>query len=307
MRWAMIGRSPGNGHPYSWSAICNGYNPVEMHKLCEFKTIPAYLDAAPRDEFGVGDVRVTHIWMPDRREAEFCARCSLIANVVRQPEDVIGEVDAVVIATDAGETHWEAAQPFLRAGLPVFLDKPLCLTIEDLERFQRVRDRGSRVSSCSSARFAREFIAAARDGQWGTIRSVHVTVPHRWETYGIHGVESLIHFLGTRARKVATLGAQDRSITAIEYADGGVGTVTCAEGGYPGLWLEIDGSASNAQVAWKDSFTSFRDTLRAFWRYVTSGEESFPFSETVDLMRIIARGLESREAGGACLAIEAVG
>ena len=72
----MIGRSPGNGHPYSWSAIVNGFDHGEMRKLTEFPTIPAYLEAAAEAEFGVGDARVTHLWMPDRAEAEFCARCS---------------------------------------------------------------------------------------------------------------------------------------------------------------------------------------------------------------------------------------
>ena len=26
-RWAMLGMVDGNGHPYSWSAIFNGYDP----------------------------------------------------------------------------------------------------------------------------------------------------------------------------------------------------------------------------------------------------------------------------------------
>ena len=30
IRLGMIGMNDGNGHPYSWSAICNGYDPIEM-------------------------------------------------------------------------------------------------------------------------------------------------------------------------------------------------------------------------------------------------------------------------------------
>ena len=32
IRLAMLGMIEGNGHPYSWSAIVNGYNPDEMAK-----------------------------------------------------------------------------------------------------------------------------------------------------------------------------------------------------------------------------------------------------------------------------------
>ena len=42
IRLAMLGMIEGNGHPYSWSAIINGYNPTEMAK-CPYAAIPAYL------------------------------------------------------------------------------------------------------------------------------------------------------------------------------------------------------------------------------------------------------------------------
>ncbi len=42
IRLAMLGMIEGNGHPYSWSAIVNGYNPKEMAQ-CPFPVIPQYL------------------------------------------------------------------------------------------------------------------------------------------------------------------------------------------------------------------------------------------------------------------------
>ena len=32
LKLGVIGLSEGNGHPYSWSAIFNGYDSVEMEK-----------------------------------------------------------------------------------------------------------------------------------------------------------------------------------------------------------------------------------------------------------------------------------
>ena len=38
----IIGGSEGNGHPYSWSAIFNGYDPNAIND-CAFPSIPIYL------------------------------------------------------------------------------------------------------------------------------------------------------------------------------------------------------------------------------------------------------------------------
>ena len=53
----------------------------------------------------------------------------LFALVERMPQ-------AVIIARDDHEQHWDFARPFLERGLPVFLDKPLSLEVEELRRFR---------------------------------------------------------------------------------------------------------------------------------------------------------------------------
>ena len=42
LKLGIIGISEGNGHPYSWSAIFNGYNEEYMIQ-CPFESIPEYL------------------------------------------------------------------------------------------------------------------------------------------------------------------------------------------------------------------------------------------------------------------------
>ena len=39
----MIGYNEGNGHPYSYSAIFNGYNRKELLKKCPYPIIKKYL------------------------------------------------------------------------------------------------------------------------------------------------------------------------------------------------------------------------------------------------------------------------
>ena len=51
--------------------------------------------------------------------------------LVDKPEEIIGLVDGVLIASVDGSVHYERTVPFLEAGLPVFVDKPFTCTLEE--------------------------------------------------------------------------------------------------------------------------------------------------------------------------------
>ena len=53
---AMLGMVEGDGHPYSWSAIINGYN-KEYMKDCPYPVIPKYLDQQPAESLAFRAVR----------------------------------------------------------------------------------------------------------------------------------------------------------------------------------------------------------------------------------------------------------
>ena len=101
IRLAMLGMVEGNGHPYSWSAIINGYDKDEMAK-CPYSAIPQYLGAQPDENLGVQGAKVTHIWTDNIEDAKKVAKATRIDNVVAKPQDVLGEVDAIIIPTDKG-------------------------------------------------------------------------------------------------------------------------------------------------------------------------------------------------------------
>ncbi|MEN8251827.1 MAG: Gfo/Idh/MocA family oxidoreductase, partial [Bacteroidota bacterium] len=149
LKLGIIGMSEGNGHPYSWSAIINGdFNREEMNN-CGFAGIPIYLEANS-DTLGINDVQVTHVWTQDKNLSTHIAKASGIRNVVDSMEDMIGEVDAVLLARDDPENHVKMARPFLDADIPVFIDKPLAITKEDLEYFKQQNELGKLLMSSSS-------------------------------------------------------------------------------------------------------------------------------------------------------------
>ncbi|MFI0943260.1 Gfo/Idh/MocA family oxidoreductase [Streptomyces sp. NPDC021020] len=56
-----------------------------------------------------------------------------VERVVDAPAELLGLVDAVIVADRDGGLHRAHALPFLEAGLPVLVDKPLARTVADAE------------------------------------------------------------------------------------------------------------------------------------------------------------------------------
>ena len=302
LRIAMLGCTSGNGHPYSWSAIFNGYDRERMTRECPFPGIPAYLNKEPPQSFGIPGARITHVCCTGDGgfTAEHVARCSLIPNVVEKPADVIGEVDAVIIATDIGGEHVARARPFVEAGLPLFIDKPMVDNEADLETFRGwVRD-GHPILSSSSMRYTKEFLPyRLSTRELGELRFVSITTPKTWERYGIHALEAVYPILGPGFVSIRNTGSAERNIVHLKHRRG-VDVIVAAIGDMYGSFgcLQLCGTAGRVQLASGDSFFSFKAQLAAFVEYLRTGARPFPFEETVELMRLVIGGIRSREAGG---------
>ncbi len=299
IRLAMLGLVDGNGHPWSWSAIFNGYDREAM-KACPFTGIPAYLDPQPPEAFGLGNARVTHLWTDDPAEAPRIAKAAKIPNVVAKPTDVIGQVDAVIVATDKGHEHVERCRPFVEAGLPIFVDKPLVDNEADLKIFRKWVKGGARILSSSCMRYAKEFAPwRASTKSLGEMRFATITTPKSWERYGIHALEAIYPILGPGFLSARNTGTKDRNVVHLKHRSGADAVVVATADMYGGLGLlQLCGTKSSVQVAFQDSFFAFKSQLAAFTDYLRTGALPFPFEETVELMKLVIAGIRSREEGG---------
>lgn len=301
IRLAMLGMVDGNGHPYSWTAIINGtYNAEEM-KRSEYPVIPEYLGAEPPESLGIPGATVTHIWTDDPKDAEHVAKAALIENVAREPTDVISEVDAVIIPTDRGDEHVDRARPFVEAGLPVFIDKPLADNEKDLQQFVDWVREGKRILSTSAMRYAQEFAGYRRNraAALGELRYVSSTTNKSWERYGIHALEMVFPILKPGFQSVRNTGSLDRNIVHLKHTSGAdclIAAVKDMYGAFGKVFLA--GTKSSAYVEFTDTFYAFKAQLVAFIEYLKTGVLPFPFEETVELMKVIIAGIRSREHGG---------
>ena len=65
----------------------------------------------------------------------------------------------------------------------------------------------------------------------------------------------------------------------------------------------IVGTAGEAVIKFQDSYNSFRDLQVSFIDYLRTGERPFPFSETVELMKLVIGAIESRKQNGVTIPI----
>lgn len=298
IRLAMLGMIPGNGHPYSWSAIVNGFDPSAMAR-CPYPVIPVYLGAQPPGSVRIPSAQVTHLWTDTPAEAADLAAAALIPNIVKHPEDVIGQVDAVMIATDDGFDHTRRARPFIEAGLPVFVDKPLATSVEELRTFMAWERAGARILSSSGLRYAAELDACiARLGDLGELRWVTGVTCKTWERYGIHLLEPLYRIVGPGFESIRLESRPGLEVAHLVHRSGVQLTVpVIMDGGKSFGTILLCGTNGHATVRFGDTYTNFRRQLLSFLGFVRTGRSPYPFSETVELMTLLIAGLTSRNEG----------
>lgn len=308
IRLAMLGMVPGNGHPYSWSAIFNGFDPVAMAG-CPYPTIPDYLGRQPAAALGIAGARVTHVWCDDPIEARRVAKAALIPQVVDEPTDVLGHVDAVIIPTDVGYEHVTRVRSFLEAGLPVFIDKPLVDQEEDLRQFVRWHQEGKAFLSTSALRYAREYADCRRRlAEIGALRLITITMSKTWERYGIHALEGVYPFLPAGGwRDVVNTGQSGANVVHLHH-ETGVEVVIAVIPDLTGAFgcLNVYGTGGALTARFEDTFFAFKSQLEQFIGFLRSGVLPFPFAETVELMKILIAGTRSREEDGRRIRLEEI-
>jgi hypothetical protein len=300
LRLAMLGMVEGNGHPYSWSIIFNGGYNREALDNCPYPGIRDYIVKQPPETLGIAGARVTHVWTDNPADAEDVSRVSLVPNVVARAEDVIGHVDAVLIATDKGFEHVERARPFIEAGIPVFIDKPLCDNREDLATFTKWVSEGKAIMSSSAMRYAKEYVPYHRATYpLGQLRHIGVTMAKSWEAYGIHALESVYPIVGPGFESVQNIGDASNNIVHLRHRDNVDVLMQVTKDMYGGFgMITLAGTSGNLQLRFADTYHAFRTQLLGFVSYLRTGVSPVPFEETRELMKLVIAGIESREQGG---------
>lgn len=295
----VIGMSAGNAHPYSWSAIVNGFFDAEEITAVGYPAVAAYLKAN-RDTLGLPAARVTHVWCQDRKIAESISKAVQVPNIVDKLEDMIGKVDAVLLGRDDPENHVAMAKPFIEAGIPLFIDKPLAGSWDDLAYFKEQVAKGKFIMSGSSQRYANEFKTVKQEiHNLGKIELVTAVGKKDWLKYGVHLMEGIFSLLDDpKAATVQHIGRDGQDIVHIELENGLHISMH--------MFMDITGTFQASvygQNGWrlievKNSYSQFRDNIIEFIRSVQEGKPRLAFEKTENIIRTLIAAKDSLQQGG---------
>ena len=195
----------------------------------------------------------------------------------------------------------ERCRPFVEAGLPIFVDKPLVDNAKDLDVFRQWIAGGASIMSSSCMAYAKEFLPyRLQTHELGQLRYASITTPKSWERYGIHALSAIYPILGPGFVSGRNTGTAERNIVHFKHASGADVTVVAIEDMYGSFGcLQLCGTAASVQVQFKDTFYAFKEQLTDFVCFLETGVRSYPFTETEELMRMVIAGIQSREQGGA--------
>ncbi|MEF8840094.1 MAG: Gfo/Idh/MocA family oxidoreductase [Haloarculaceae archaeon] len=293
----VVGVTEGNGHPYSFSAIINGYDDAAMADS-EWGVIHDYLREKDPSEFGFEGASVTHAWTQDPAETERLCAAACVPNAVEDLEAMRDEVDAVLLLRDDHERHAEMALPFLESGVPTFVDKPLALDPDDVAALRSYLESGL-LMSCSGLRYARELDGPrAALGDYGDLRLVRAAVLNDWATYGVHALDATFGVLDARPVAVrATEGTAGQVAATVTMGDGSLVAVDALGDVPPTFEVALYGSERTSRHELRDNFRAFRRTLWHFLETVRTGEPSLAPGETLDVVRTLVAGRRALETG----------
>lgn len=262
------------------------------------------LNGSATDDPTVEGGRVVAIWgnEGDGAKVEELAVKHDIEQRVATASDMLGSIDAVLIVDDTGggETHASLARPFIEAGLPTFIDKPMSTSYRDAaDLFELADSTGAPLLSCSALRFAAELEPArAEFERIGPLSSIVSTGPGDWYYYGVHAVELLGAVAGTGAATLHRHSFDQRDIAVISYPDGPTAIVqTLRDASYV---FELVAYGENGHLSFEvtDHAAFYANTMREVVRMAETGMSPLTPVQTLDVLAILRAGEASAESGG---------
>ena len=226
--------------------------------------------------------------------------------LVEQPEEIIGQAEAVMVESVDGSVHLDRARAFIEAGLPTYIDKPFACSLADARQLADLAaSHQVPIFSSSSLRYAPEVVSAlTQTDQIGNFIGVEVSTPASQHPrnpglfhYGIHGVEMLYTLMGPGCQAAWSVSNEDVDLVTGLWQDGRVGTVRGIRRGNAGFGFTIYGEKHILRSAVSTTFI-YRELLKQIVQMFQTGQPPLPISETLEIVAFIEAANSSAEHDG---------
>jgi predicted dehydrogenase len=225
--------------------------------------------------------------------------------IVDSIDELIKKVDGVLLESVDGRPHLAQATPVIKAGIPLYIDKPFAGNLKDaLLIFDMAKKHNVPVWSSSSLRFTDGMTAILADQQntVGDITGCDAYSPSPAEEhhpdlywYGIHGVETLYTAMGTGCQTVQRFSTDSTELVVGIWENGRIGTFRGIKEGKRGYGATVFGSKNIAEAG---TYSGYKPLVDRIVKYFKTGEVKVPEADTIEIMAFMTAADISKQNNG---------
>lgn len=179
-------------------------------------------------------MEVKYVWGETDEFARNAMDKGNIPNMVSDPNDMLGKIQALIVDHRHAKYHLEAATPFVKAGIPTFIDKPFCYRVSKGKEFLAMaREAGTPVTSFSSVMQSdATFNMKKKLETMGEFNHIVSLGPADINSqyggvffYGVHIIEPLLFLFGENVNRVLVSKNGKNASACLAYDDGRLATL----------------------------------------------------------------------------------
>lgn len=173
------------------------------------------------------DIRVTMIGGHHLADSQAVQQKCQVERLAERPEEMLGQVDAVMVTTRDGQYHAEIAKMFIEAGVPLFIDKPFTRDPKEaLELTRLAKAKGVPLAGGTSMKYAPELFTLMEAAKKGEIRGGDLAAPVSLVNeyggfffYASHLAEMTLKLFGPNPRRVMAYRLPESVTAVVRYDD----------------------------------------------------------------------------------------
>ncbi len=231
--------------------------------------------------------------------------------IVDSIDAMLPKVDVVFLESVDGRPHLEQVRPVLKAGKPVFIDKPVAGSLADaIEIYRLAHEANVPCFSSSSLRFSPGIASMRHDPKVGDVVGCDTYGPCSIEPhhpdlfwYGVHGVEALYTIMGTGCQTVTRTHTKDADFVVGQWKDGRIGTYRGMRAGPYGFGGTVFGSKGTRPSG---DYAGYKPLVVEICKFFRTGKPPVSAEETIEVMAFMEAADESKFRGGEPVKLEDV-
>jgi hypothetical protein len=224
---------------------------------------------------------------------------------------LLEKVDVVFLESVDGRIHLQEASPVIKAGKPLFIDKPAAGSLTDtIAIYELARKHNVPCFSSSSLRYGQGIQELSKNETLGAIAGAVTWGSCSYQEgtpdmffYGIHGIEPLYVLMGTGCETVTRIQTKDTDLISGVWKDGRVGTYRGIRSNKADFGAIAFGSKAILQSG---KSGGYEELCREIGRFFKTQTAPVSPEETIEIFAFMEAADESKRQGGAPVSLASV-